>query len=286
MWLRLGRVSNLPTVWTNVLAGVALAGGTPSTSAVLGLIGALSLFYTAGMYLNDAFDRNVDARERPERPIPSGQVRASTVFAIGFCLLGAGWLAILGVARSEVGAEFHWAGWGGAALAACIVAYDRHHKNNPLSPLLMGLCRVLVYVVVGLATTADLEPALLIGALALLCHLIGLTYAAKQETLARLASTWPLAFLAAAPVYGMYLAWNAPLVAGFVVLHVAFSAYAVSFLLSARRRSIPGAVVRLIAAVALLDAVLIASSGAWAIALVAVGLCALTRVLQRVIPGT
>lgn len=27
--LRLGRVSNLPTVWTNALAGIALAGASP-----------------------------------------------------------------------------------------------------------------------------------------------------------------------------------------------------------------------------------------------------------------
>ena len=54
------------------------------------LAAAFSLLYTGGMYLNDAFDREVDARERPERPIPSGRVRAGSVFAIGFGLLGMG----------------------------------------------------------------------------------------------------------------------------------------------------------------------------------------------------
>ena len=34
------------------------------------------MFYIGGMYLNDAFDRDIDARERPERPIPSGHVGA------------------------------------------------------------------------------------------------------------------------------------------------------------------------------------------------------------------
>lgn len=95
--LRLGRVSNLPTVWTNVVAGVVLSGGTMDAFPLVLLIVALSLFYVAGMYLNDAFDRKTDARERPERPIPSGQVRPSTVFAIGFSLLlaGEGILAII-----------------------------------------------------------------------------------------------------------------------------------------------------------------------------------------------
>jgi 4-hydroxybenzoate polyprenyltransferase len=63
--LRLGRVSNLPTVWTNVAAGVALSGVGFSLGIFAGLVLALSLFYVGGMYLNDAFDRDIDARERP-----------------------------------------------------------------------------------------------------------------------------------------------------------------------------------------------------------------------------
>src|SRR5690606_37695394 len=52
VWLRLGRVSNLPTVWTNTLAGSVLAGSvltgeasTPSLSLSVGLCLALSAFY-------------------------------------------------------------------------------------------------------------------------------------------------------------------------------------------------------------------------------------------------
>jgi 4-hydroxybenzoate polyprenyltransferase len=32
-----------------------------------------------------------------------------------------------------------------------IVLYDSHHKNNPLSPVLMGMCRMLVYITSALA---------------------------------------------------------------------------------------------------------------------------------------
>ena len=39
----------------------------------------------------------------------------------------------------------------GVALAAAIVFYNWHHKNNPLSPFVMGLCRMLVYVTAALA---------------------------------------------------------------------------------------------------------------------------------------
>ncbi|HEX9621374.1 MAG TPA: UbiA family prenyltransferase [Polyangiaceae bacterium] len=286
VWLRLGRVSNLPTVWSNVLAALALSGESPGAASVLGLLLAMSLFYSAGMYLNDAFDRHIDARERPERPIPSGKVGAATVFTAGFSMLMLGALLTLVAAWNEAGATAHRAGLSAVALGACIVFYDVYHKQNPLSPLVMGLCRVLVYVTVALAASSELARPVWLGAAALLCHLIGLSYAAKQETLARLKSLWPLVFLAAAPAYGAYLALARPEVWPFWVLYVAFSLYALSFLLRSARRSIPGAVVRLIAAIALLDAVLIAASGAWVLASVAAGLCAMTRLFQRVIPGT
>jgi hypothetical protein len=66
-YLLLGRVSNLPTVWTNTLAGAALAGTDVGVGRLTFLALAFSLLYTGGMYLNDAFDRDSDRRERPER---------------------------------------------------------------------------------------------------------------------------------------------------------------------------------------------------------------------------
>jgi hypothetical protein len=84
--LRLGRVSNLPTVWTNVLAAVVLSGGDWRSRHLALLLISMSLCYVGGMYLNDYFDRAIDARERPERPIPSGAISASTVAAVGFAL--------------------------------------------------------------------------------------------------------------------------------------------------------------------------------------------------------
>ena len=83
MMLKIGRVSNLPTVWTNVLAGAFLAGLQTDPVKLLWIMLAITLFYTGGMYLNDAFDADIDARERPGRPIPSGQISAKAVSAIG-----------------------------------------------------------------------------------------------------------------------------------------------------------------------------------------------------------
>jgi 4-hydroxybenzoate polyprenyltransferase len=173
--LRLGRVSNLPTVWTNVLVGVALNGGTPTPALVIPLAAAVSLFYVAGMFLNDAFDHRWDAQHRPERPIPSGQVAARTVFLAGFALM-AGGLGLLAVGPGSPTPAL-----GGLALAAAIILYDASHKKNPLAPLVMGLCRVAVYVIAALAVSPRIAGAVWLGSGVLLLYLIGLTLVAKHE---------------------------------------------------------------------------------------------------------
>src|SRR6478672_12325365 len=88
--LRLGRVSNLPTVWTNVIAGATITNDAANLVdvALVGL--AMTTFYMGGMYLNDFFDRDIDARERPGRPIHAGDISAGAVSAIGFALLAVG----------------------------------------------------------------------------------------------------------------------------------------------------------------------------------------------------
>src|ERR1044071_10332569 len=68
--LILGRISNLPTVWSNCVAGWLLGGGGDLRR--LGwLCAGASLLYMGGMYLNDACDSHFDALHRAERPIPS-----------------------------------------------------------------------------------------------------------------------------------------------------------------------------------------------------------------------
>ena len=88
IYLRLGRVSNLPTVWTNCLAGTILAGGKVEAENLAPLLASLSFFYTGGMFLNDAFDHRYDRDFRPERPIPSGQIGHGEVFVAGFAFKG------------------------------------------------------------------------------------------------------------------------------------------------------------------------------------------------------
>src|SRR5215831_13546617 len=113
--LILARFSNLPTVWSNCLAGWWLGGkGDPANLAWV--TAGTSLLYTGGMFLNDAFDEDFDRQHRSERPIPSGAIKAPAVWAIGIALLMAGAGLLFGAGKSTGGL--------GLILTGFILVYD------------------------------------------------------------------------------------------------------------------------------------------------------------------
>jgi 4-hydroxybenzoate polyprenyltransferase len=174
--LRLGRVSNLPTVWTNVLAGVALSGRPPTLALVVPVACSMSLSYVAGMFLNDAFDRRWDAEHRPERPIPAGEAKASTAFAAGFGTLAASVVLLLALPGGSRAAAC------ATVLALLVVVYDVSHKKNPVAPVVMALCRVAVYVTASQAAAPGATLPLYAGCAAMLVYLVALSSIARRET--------------------------------------------------------------------------------------------------------
>jgi heme O synthase-like polyprenyltransferase len=285
-YLRLGRVSNLPTVWSNTLAGIVLAGAQPTEVLFVWLALAMSLLYVGGMFLNDAFDQEIDARERPERPIPSGLVSSSEVYGVGFGLLAGGVVIAWRVGGLRaLGAA--------VGLAFAIVLYDAWHKKNVLSPALMGSCRVLVYITAAYAVTSETAaPALrplLVGAAALFAYLMGLTYVAKQENLARYTNMWPLALLAVPFLVTGETAIHVARVPVCTLLFVSLLVWvvaAIRLLVRGGRGTIPKVVVRLIAGVSLVDALLIANAGQPVLAGVAALAFFATLFFQRYVSGT
>ena len=231
------------------------------------------LYYTAGMYLNDLFDLELDRRERPERPLPSGQLTEREALGATVLLFSVGTfcLSLLGTAPLL----------SGLVLVALIVLYDAWHKTNPLSPVLMASTRVMVYVTAFVAFSPVFTFALIFWALLLGLYVVGLTYIAKTET-RTLTGYWPAALLYLPALIGaLALPWSGfwlPLV---LALWVTYSA---SFVYLSRR--VGQAIGQLIAGVSLLDALVILLFGAasgvvWA--LLAFGL---TLFLQRYIRGT
>lgn len=157
--LTLCRISNLPTVWMNVLAATALAShamGQPlAISAGFLLMLALSCFYTGGMAFNDYCDRHWDAERQPYRPIPAGKITAGAALLISLALFAAG-LAILALAPHAHGVL------AGVGLLGLIVAYDLFHKRHWLTVLLMATTRLGVYLVASYALTASIIASVLV----------------------------------------------------------------------------------------------------------------------------
>jgi len=169
----------------------------------------------------------------------------------------------------------------GLVLIALIVAYDLWHKGNAMSPVLMGGCRALVYVVAGYAIADSLPWELWAGAGMLLLYIVGLTQVAKAEATGR-SSAWPTAAVLAPVVFWAFLLPPA----GFVVL-AAFAAWVLWALRMVRAKRIGPAVGAMIAGVSLFDAVAVASADG---SLVALAVClaafAVTIALQTKIAGT
>lgn len=166
-WIEIMRLSNAPTIVSNVLAGIAIgmlyrlggfesrwdeARAAPWSTAFMLLAGAV-LVYVAGMILNDAFDARVDATERPGRPIPSGRISHGTARAVGLIMLvgGTTLLACAGPLTAP------WA----ILLGATVLLYDTLHRQIPLPWLLLALCRALVIVIAALAISQGTEWSLL-----------------------------------------------------------------------------------------------------------------------------
>lgn len=273
--LALARISNAPTVVSNTLAGVALASvvAPVTVSGTVVSAFALLLYYIAGMYLNDLFDLELDRRERPERPLPSGRIshREALLTTVLLFSVGTSLLSLLGTAPLVCG----------LVLVALIVLYDARHKTNPLSPVVMASTRVMVYVTAFSAFSPVPTFALVFWALLLGLYLVGLTYIAKTET-RTLTGYWPAALLYLPVLVGaLALPWSGFWLPLALALWVTYSVWFVY-----GTRQVGRAIGGLIAGISLLDALVIALFGTFLGVLWALAAFVLTLYLQRYIRGT
>ncbi len=194
--LVLGRVSNLPTVWSNCLAGWLLAGGGDWDRFAWLCLGA-TLVYIGGMFLNDAFDTEFDIQHRRERPIPSGAISREAVWRWSAVLLagGTGLLGLLGREPAILALQ----------LLVSIVLYDAFHKSLAWSPVLMAACRFFLLLTAASAGIRGIDGLALWSAAVLGCYIIGLSYLARRESAPGLIRYWPLILLAAPLVLAYFV---------------------------------------------------------------------------------
>ena len=147
-YLQLTRPANVITAIADIWAGFTIGGGWiyysisnysgepyPWVNFLLLSLSTIGL-YAGGVAFNDIADAELDAIERPERPIPSG--RASKKNAVIFASLLLIWgiaCAFLVSITSGIIALF---------VATCALLYDYWGKHqNFLGPINMGFCRAL-----------------------------------------------------------------------------------------------------------------------------------------------
>ncbi|WP_169788886.1 UbiA family prenyltransferase, partial [Streptomyces albus] len=133
-WAQLLRLSALFTVPGDTLAGAAATGRGPHRTTLLAAGCSLCL-YEAGMALNDWADREQDAVERPERPLPSGRIRPGAALAAAGALTAAGLALAARAGRLPLVTA--------TALAATVWAYDLGLGRTPAGPAVMAAARFL-----------------------------------------------------------------------------------------------------------------------------------------------
>lgn len=193
-YLRLFRLPNVFTAVADVTTGFLAVRGAVDGGGVaawLCLAAASALLYTAGMVLNDVFDYREDLQQRPQRPLPAGQIAWPAAAALGAALLAGG--VLLGAAAPALAdppsARPAAAALVAVLLAGCVLAYDAVMKKTPLGPLTMGACRGLNMLLGMTLVTAGpsagplwgLTPAHVVIAAGLAVYVTGLTWFARRE---------------------------------------------------------------------------------------------------------
>jgi len=180
------------------------------------LVFASSCLYLAGMVLNDVYDAEIDARERPERPIPSGRISRAAASRLGWVLLVPG-LAVVWLLSVLVGS--YGPGVIGSILAILVWLYNAVAKRSPFAPIAMASCRFLnVVLAMCLATFAPLplenatpttaERAIGLG---VFLYIAGATWFARTE--ARSSDRWHLAGGMLTMLVGLFCYWASPILA-------------------------------------------------------------------------
>ena len=180
-YLRLIRLPNVFTTPSNILAGYFAAVTTTAAEAdevhLIALMVSSGLLYIAGIVLNDYFDIEIDKRERPSRPLPSGKISKGSALTIAIvALLIANTIALvvgpISLAISLI-------------LTLLIIAYDYQLKYTVIGPFAMGGTRFL-NVIFGASPVLlyiDNHSVAIVGAAAssLFFYVSSITILSKKE---------------------------------------------------------------------------------------------------------
>jgi geranylgeranylglycerol-phosphate geranylgeranyltransferase len=159
------RPVNSVMMGVGILVGVIIAGGfttsIPLTPLLLAFVTGFTLTGSA-MVINDYFDRDIDAVNEPNRPIPSGDVKPNEAVAYSLILSAIGLAAAYATSTLNLAiAIFSW---------LVMMLYSAWGKKTGfLGNLMVSTCIGLPFVYGG-AIAGNINPSLLFSALAFLSN--------------------------------------------------------------------------------------------------------------------
>jgi 4-hydroxybenzoate polyprenyltransferase len=145
--------------------------------------------YVGGLVTNDLFDFDIDKKERPNRPLPSGKINKNATIFLSFLFLGSGLLLALLVSVTSALVS--------VILVMMILSYNYKLKNGVSRPFLMGSIRALnvfygstsnndffqnSYYNINLSMDYTILVNLLIATVTVFVHIFTLTLISARET--------------------------------------------------------------------------------------------------------
>ena len=190
--LAMGRASNLPTVWSNVLVTAFFLKLHFLTLEVLYLLLASTLLYLGGCFLNDWRDVVFDRKHKPDRPIPSGRFTRKSVLFLAVLNQALGFALVL-VITPRPAATTALA----LSLLASIWLYTWFHKEKIWSLFFMAGARLFLYLLAWTSLSNLPIPAeLIVVATLMASYIVGISFTAKNEAKSLATQekppTWPL----------------------------------------------------------------------------------------------
>lgn len=138
-YLVLVRLPNLFTLPSNILVGMAtvssLAFTLTSFTQFLLLVTISVLLYCVGIVLNDLYDFEIDKKERPNRPLPSGKISRRSAIVLVAIFLTVALILSLQVSFSTLVIS--------SILFSVIFGYDKYLKNTHAGPFTIASARVM-----------------------------------------------------------------------------------------------------------------------------------------------
>lgn len=214
--LRLLRIGTLFSPAADVVASVCLAQLPWHGDAVRAVFASVAL-YAAGMVWNDVADRRLDAVQRPERPLPRGDLSLAFAVTLGMALIALGLL--LSPCRGHHG-----------TIAVLVLGYDFAGKRIEwLGAITMGTLRSLnlgtALAIGGDSIPPDWRHALLVAAICYGAYIVAVTMlgifedspSVRARAIAAVQTAPPLAALC-----GLWTAqggfWPAPAIASLPIV--------------------------------------------------------------------